>query len=110
MMAITFSLNQEGASFDVKVTDCTNDTALDPNDITAQKIIFYKPDKTRFEKTATLVVDPLKPAESFVHYQNNTPEVSILDDNTNNWEYSAEITIVPGNRVETSQKRVFWVV
>ena len=46
MMAITFSLNQEGAEFKVKVTDCTNDTPIDKNDISSQKIVFYKPDGT----------------------------------------------------------------
>lgn len=110
MMAITFSLNQEGALFRVKVTDCTDGSVIDKNDISDQKMIFYKPDGTRFEKQATLQTDPLKPAESFVEYQNSIPEISILDDNTSNWEFAAEITLIPGNVVQTSQRKEFWVV
>ena len=108
MMAIRFSLNQMGALFKVKVTDCTQGTAINPANITDQKIVFYKPDGTRFEKTAVLVVDPQNPTESFVQYQNTTPEESILD-LIDRWEYNAEITLIPGNTVETSQRRVFWV-
>jgi len=106
-MAITFSLDQEGALFKVKVSDCTSNDAITPANITDQKIIFYKPDGTRFEKTAVLVVDPQIPAESFVQYQDPTG-TSILDQ-IGSWEYDAEITLVPGNIVETSQRRVFWV-
>lgn len=108
MMAIRFSLNQMGALFKVKVTDCTQGTAINPANITDQKIVFYKPDGTRFEKTAVLVVDPQNPTESFVQYQNSTPEESIFD-LIDRWEYDAEITLIPGNTVETSQRRVFWV-
>lgn len=107
-MAIRFSLNQMGALFKVKVTDCTQGTAIDPSNITDQKIVFYKPDGTRFEKPAVLVVDPQNPTESFVQYQNTTPEESIFD-LIDRWEYDAEITLIPGNTVETSQRRVFWV-
>ncbi len=107
-MALIFTLNQEGALFRVKVTDCTSDIAITPTNISDQKIVFYKPDGTRFEKTATLIVDPQIPAESFVEYQNTTPEASILDQ-IGSWEYNAEITLIPGNIVETSQRRVFWV-
>ena len=108
MMVLMFSLNQEGALFKVKVTDCTSDSAIDKDNITDQNMVFYRPDGTRFEKTATLVVDPQTPAESFVQYQNTTPEASILDQ-IGSWEYDAEITLIPGNIVETSQRRVFWV-
>ena len=106
-MALIFSLDQEGTLFKVKVTDCTTDTAITAGNITDQKIIFYKPDGTRFEKTATLVVDPQTPSESFVQYQDPTG-TSIMDQR-GSWEYDAEITVVPGNLVETSQRRVFWV-
>ncbi len=108
MMAIIFSLDQMGALFKVKVTDCTQDSAIDPANITDQKIVFYKPDGTRFEKAAVLVVDPENPTESFVEYQNTTPEESIFD-LIDRWEFNAEITLIPGNTVETSQRQVFWV-
>ncbi len=107
-MALIFTLNQQGAIFKVKVTDCTSSIAIAAANITDQKIIFYKPDGPRFEKPAVLVVDTENPSESFVQYQDPTG-TSILDDNTNNWEYNAEITLIPGNIVETSQRRVFWV-
>ena len=106
-MALIFTLNQEGALFKVKVTDCTSDTAITPANISDQKIVFYKPDGTRFEKTAVLVVDTQNPAESFVEYQDPTG-TSILDQR-GSWQYDAEITLIPGNIVETSQRRVFWV-
>lgn len=109
MMALTFSLNQQGALFKVKVTDCTTNTAITPADISDQKIIIYKPDGTRIVKQAVLVVDPLIPAESFVQYQEPLG-TSLLDDKTTNWEYAGEITLIPGNLVETSQKKIFWVV
>jgi len=107
MMALIFTLNQEGALFKVKVTDCTTDTAITPANISDQKIIFYKPDGTRIEKTAVLVVDPQIPEESFVQYQE--PEGTTILDKIGSWEYDAEITLIPGNIVETSQRRVFWV-
>ena len=106
-MAIIFSLNQEGALFKVKVTDCTNNTAIDKNDISDQKMVFYKPDGIRFEKDAILEMDAQIPAESFVEYQD--PEGTTILDQTGVWEYNAEITLIPGNIVETSQRRVFWV-
>lgn len=109
MMAVTFSLNQQGALFKVKVIDCTQGTVINKDNITDQKIVFYKPDGTRFEKAAVLVIDPQNPTQSFVQYQNTTPEASIFDQ-IDRWEYDAEITLIPGNTVETSQRRVFWVV
>jgi len=106
-MALIFTLNQEGTLFKVKVTDCTSDTAITDTNISDQKIVFYKPDGTRFEKTAVLVVDPQTPSESFVQYQD--PTGTTILDQIGSWEYDAEITLIPGNIVETSQRRVFWV-
>ena len=108
-MALTFTLNQQGATFKVKVTDCTTDTAITAANITDQKIIFRKPNGTIIEKTAVLVVDTQNPSESFVEYQEPTG-TSILDDITSNWEYKAEITLIPGNTVRTSQSKIFTVV
>jgi len=106
-MALIFTLNQQGALFKVKVTDCTKGTVIDKDNITDQKIVFYKSDGTRFEKTAVLVVDSENPSESFVQYQDPTG-TSILD-LIGSWQYDASITLIPGNTVETSQRRVFWV-
>ena len=106
-MALIFTLNQQGTKFKVKVSDCTTSTVIDQANITDQKIIFYKPDGTRIEKDAVLEVDPQIPEESFVEYQE--PTGTTILDQIGNWEYDAEITLLPGNDVETSQRRVFWV-
>ena len=108
-MAIVHKLNQEGVKFRVKVIDCLVNTAFDRNDITDQKMIFYKPNGTRFEKQAALVVDTVTPTESYVQYLNTSPEASILD-LKGEWEYAAEITLVSTDTTETSQAQVFWVV
>jgi hypothetical protein len=108
IMALIFTLGQLGARFKVKVIDCTASGAVDINDITNQKIVFYKPDGVRIEKNAVLVVDPAKPTESFIQYTNDSPEESIFD-LRDIWEYNAEITLILDNIVETSQRVVFWV-
>ena len=108
-MAITHALNQLGVKFKVKVEDCLTNTAFDANDITDQKIIFYKPNGVKITKQAVLVVDTLKPTEKFVQYQNTTPETSILD-LLGEWEYAAEITLVSTDTAQTSQRQIFWVV
>lgn len=107
MMAIIFTLNQEGILIKVKVTDCNNGNALDKNNISDQFMIFFKPDGTELRLQATLVTDPQTPAESFVQYQDATG-VTILD-LIGNWEFAAEITVIPGNKVQTSERQVFWV-
>lgn len=106
-MAIRFSLDQEGVLFKVKVTDCTQGIVIDKDTITDQKIVFYKPSGTRFEKGAVLVVDPSNPTESFVQYQD--PIGTSILDRIDRWEYNAEITLIPGNTVQTSQRQIFWV-
>jgi len=108
-MAVIYSLNQEGVKFRIKVIECVTDTAFDESSITDQKIIFYKPDGTRFEKQAVLVADPSNPGTSFVQYQNTSPEESILD-LIGEWEYAAEITLISTDVAQTSQRRVAWVV
>lgn len=108
-MALIHALNQLGVKFKVKVQDCVSNTPFDKNDIISQKIVFYKPDGTRFEKTAIIISDPLNPGTSFVQYQNTTPEASILD-LTGQWEYSAEIQLISTDEAETSERQVFWVV
>jgi len=108
MMAVTFSLDQEGATWKVKVINCITDTVFDKNDIINQKIIFYKPDGTRFEKDAVLVVDTLNPTESFIQYQNTSPEESILD-LVGSWQYTGEIELSSTDVAQLSQRAQFWV-
>lgn len=104
---VVFSLNQEGATFKVKVIDIVEGVAFDPALFESQRIVFYKPDGTRFEEDAMLVVDTENPTESFVIYQ-NTGEPSILD-LRGHWQYSAEITFTSGDTAETANRFNFWV-
>ena len=105
-MALIISLNDDDVKFQVKVTDCTTDTAFDVDDIEDEFMIFYKPDGTKITKDANLIVDPETPAESFVTYQNT--EGSIFD-LRGSWAYVAKITLATNGKVQTSQRRVFWV-
>lgn len=107
MMATVFSLNQEGATFKVKVTDCMSGNAFNANLFESQKIIFYKPDGTRLPKDAILVTDTLNPSESFLQYQTG-PDDSILD-LREHWQYSGEIKLINQDTAETSQRFNFWV-
>ncbi|KKN75408.1 hypothetical protein LCGC14_0380290 [marine sediment metagenome] len=63
-MATVFGLNHLGATFQVKLTDCLDDSDVDTTDITSQFIVFYKPDGTNFEKAATLIADPENPSQA----------------------------------------------
>ena len=107
-MALIISLNDDDVKFQVKVTDCTTDTAFDVDDIEEDVfMIFYKPDGTKITKDASLIVDPETPTESFVTYQNT--EGSIFD-MRGSWQYAAKITLITTNgSAQTSQRRVFWV-
>ena len=106
-MALIISLDDDDVKFQVKVTDCTTDTAFDVDDIEDEFMIFYKPDGTIITKDANLIVDSENPTESYVTYQNT--EGSIFD-LRGEWEYAAKITLVTTNgSAQTSQRRVFWV-
>ena len=106
-MAFIISLDDDDVKFQVKVTDCTTDTAFDDGDIEDEFMIFYKPDGTKITKDANLIKDIETPSESYVTYQNT--EGSIFD-LIGKWEYAAKITLVTTNgSAQTSQRRVFWV-
>lgn len=107
LMAVLFSLDQEGATWQVKVVNCISGTVFNVNDILNQKIVFYKPDGTRFEKDAVLVVDTQNPTESFIQYQ-NTNEPSILD-LIGSWQFTGEIELLTTDTVQLSQRAQFWV-
>jgi len=110
-MATSFALNHFGATFQVKLVDCVSNANIDQNDFEDQFIIFYKPDGTRFEKTAQLVEFPPSTGNFFVTYTNSdlVDTESILD-LIGKWEYSAKVTINSNtDEFETSERFVFWV-
>lgn len=97
MVAIVYSLNDLG-----RVFDFTLPSTITPGDVVSQKIIFYKPDGTRFEKTATINSD-------VVTYDNSTPDETILD-LRGEWEYTAQVTLTgDGDVFEVPERNVFWV-
>jgi len=62
-MAEMYSLGQEGVKLQISVKDCVNNSNFDTTTIALQQIVFYKPDGSTFEKTATLDVDPANPSQ-----------------------------------------------
>lgn len=62
-MAIVFALNHFGATFQGKLTNFLKEADISFALISDQFIVFYKPDGTRFEKQATLDVDPVNPSQ-----------------------------------------------
>jgi len=99
-MATIYSLNDLG-----RVFDYTLPSTITPGDVLSQKIIFYKPDGTRFEKVATRVTD-------VVTYDNSSPDESILDAR-GDWEYTAQVVLAniptPDDVFEVPQRNTFWV-
>ncbi len=107
-MVTTFSLDQEAVTFQIKVTDCTDDDIFDVSEVTSQNMIFYKPDGTVLTKTATLVEDTANAGEFFVTYTTSSSD-SILD-LTGEWEWQAQLIFTSGDIAGTSEKQVGWVV
>jgi len=99
-MATIFSLNDLG-----RVFDFTLPSTITPGDVLSQKIIFYKPDGTRFEKDATRNAD-------VITYDNSSPDESILD-LRGTWEYTAQVVLDnvpdPDDTFEVPQRIIFWV-
>jgi len=107
-MATTFALDHLGAKFQVKLTDCVSGDDIDTTNVSEQFIVFYKPDGTRFEKTAELLEEPLSSGNNFVTYTNTGPEESILD-LIGSWEYAGKVKLDNNDEFETSERFVFWV-
>ena len=99
-MATIFSLNDLG-----RVFDFTLPSTITPGDVLSQKIIFYKPDGTRFEKVATRAAD-------VITYDNSSPDETILDVR-GLWEYTAQVVLDnvpdPDDTFEVPTRNVFWV-
>ena len=108
-MATIFALNHFGAKFQVKLTDCVDDSNFDTSDVAEQFIVFYKPDGTRFEKTATLVEDPPSSGDFFITYTNTAPETESILDLIGNWNYAGKVKLNTNDEFSTSEKFVFWV-
>jgi len=97
-MVTIFSLNDLG-----RVFNFTLPSTITPADVVSQKIIFYKPDRTRFEKIATR-------AAAIVTYDNSAPDTTILDER-GNWEFTAQVVLTGDSDIlEVPQKDIFWVV
>lgn len=112
-MATVFALDHLGAKFQVKLTDCVDNSNLDVSSVTEQFIIFTKPDGTKIEKVATLVEEPAASGNFFITYINGnegTPSetVSILD-LIGNWSYSGKVKLSNNDSFSTSQQFIFWV-
>lgn len=108
-MATVFALNHFGAKFQVKLVDCVTDVNIDIANVAEQFIVFYKPDGTRFEKTATLVEEPAASGNFFITYTNTTPETESILDLAGNWEYAGKVKLNTNDEFQTSERFVFWV-
>ena len=108
-MATIFALDHFGAKFQVKLVDCVSGANIDTADIVEQFIVFYKPDGTRFEKTATLEEEPAASGEFFITYMNTSPETVSILDLIGNWSYAGKVKLNTDDEFQTSQRFVFWV-
>ena len=108
-MATIFALNHFGAKFQVKLVDCVSGASIDTSDVAEQFIVFYKPDGTSFEKTATLVENPPSSGNFFVTYTNTDPETESILDLISNWEYAGKVKLNSNDEFQTSSRFVFWV-
>ncbi len=108
-MVTVFALNHFGAKFQVKLVDCVSGVNIDTSDVAEQFIVFYKPDGTSFEKTATLVEDPPSSGNFFVTYTNTSPETESILDLIANWEYAGKVKLNSDDEFQTSGRFIFWV-
>lgn len=108
-MATIFALDHLGAKFQVKLTDCVSGVNIDTADVVEQFIVFYKPNGTKFEKTATLVEEPPSSGNFFITYTNTTPETESILDLIGSWEYAGKVKLNDDDEFQTSQRFVFWV-
>ena len=105
-MAVIFALNHLGAKFQVKLTDCIDDSDLDVSSVAEQSIIFTKPDGTKIEKVATLEVEG---SDNLITYINTDPEVTSILDLIGNWSYSGKVKLNNNDEFSTSESFIFWV-
>lgn len=106
-MATTFALNHLGVTFRAKLVDCVSGKNINLGTVAEQFIVFYKPDGTRFEKTATIVnLD----ANDFISYTNTTPETESILDLIGKWEYAGKVKLDDGDEFESPERFVFWVI
>lgn len=112
-MATIFDLNHLGAKFQVKLTDCVDDSDIDVSDVIEQFIVFYKPDGTSFEKVATLIEEPAASGDFFITYINGndgTPvETESILDLIGNWSYAGKVKLDNDDTFQTSERSIFWV-
>ncbi len=109
IMADIFALDHFGVKFQVKLTDCVSGDDIDISNVTEQYIVFYKPDGTKFEKTATITEEPESSGDFFVTYTNTQPETQSILDLVGDWEYTGKIKTSTINEFQASNRFVFWV-
>ena len=103
-MTTIFRLNDSGIAFQVKLTDCIDESEFDMNSINEQYIIFTKPDGVKLEKSASIYEDPQD--GSLIIYTIPIDE-SILD-LIGPWAYAGRIITIDG--AFTTSSSLFWVV
>ena len=112
-MATAFALDHLGAKFQVKLTDCVDDSDIDTADVDEQFIVFYKPDGTSFEKAALLIEEPAASGDFFITYINGNdgtpPETETILDLIGKWEFNAKVKLTNNDEFQTSERSVFWV-
>jgi len=109
IMATVFALDHLGGKFQVKLVDCVTEVNIDISDVVEQFIVFYKPDGTRFEKTATLIEEPPSSGNFFITYTNTSPETESILDLIGNWQYAGKVKLTTNDEFQTSERFVFWV-
>ena len=108
-MATVFALDHLGAKFQVKLVDCVTDDNIDTSSVAESFIVFYKPDGTRFEKTAALEKVPPVTGDDFITYTNTDPETESILDLIGSWEYAGKVKLTTDDEFQTSERFVFWV-
>lgn len=107
-MVITFTLNQLGTTWKVKLINCLSSQVVSTANIDTVSIIFTKPDGTIFSKDAELVPDTENAGEFFIQYRNIPPEESILD-LIGSWTYQGAGVLIDDSNFRTSERVIFWV-
>lgn len=108
-MTDRFALNFFGLEWRVKLVDCVNDENFDVSTVDSAKIIFYKPDGIRLEKTARLVEDPAASGIFYITYANTAPETTSILNLVGRYEFSGMVILTNLDSFQSSERSIFWV-
>ena len=108
-MALEYTVDQTGTTWEVKLTNCESGAVFETSDIDTVSIVFTKENGSTFSKDATLEADTENPGEFFIQYRNLGSEESILD-LIGVWTYAGGGVLIDGSTFRTSEKQIFWVV